>query len=63
MTLEITVLEIAADAATNHAQGVVHRLFDTGYRLPDEIRDDILALGQAAVPALLERPVPLRVGG
>lgn len=39
MTLEITVAEIAADTAINHAQGVVHRL---------------LALGQSAVPALLE---------
>lgn len=46
--------EIASDIANSHARSVVHRLIDTNYRLPDEIRDDILALGQAAVPALLE---------
>jgi hypothetical protein len=52
MTLEISVSEIATDTA--RVQRVVHRLHDAGYRLPDEIRDEILALGQAAVPALLE---------
>lgn len=45
MTLQIAVPEIAAGTATNHVQSVVHRLFDTGDRLPDKIRDDILALG------------------
>jgi hypothetical protein len=54
MTREITVPEIATGTAAGHAPRVVHRLLDAGYRLQDEIRDDILALGQAAVPALLE---------
>ena len=63
MTLTITMPEIAvpeiaadtaADTATDHVQSAVHRLLDAGYRLPDELRDNILALGQAAVPALLE---------
>jgi hypothetical protein len=54
MTLEIPVPELANDTANNHVQAVVHRLFDAGHRLPDEIHDDILALGQAAVPALLK---------
>jgi hypothetical protein len=54
MTRQIAVPEIPTDTATSHAPRVVHRLLDAGYRLPDELRDDILALGQAAVPALLE---------
>ena len=54
MTREITAPEIAAGTATSHAPRVVHRLLDAGYRLQDELRDGILALGQAAVPALLE---------
>jgi len=50
MTLEVTAPEIAA----HHVHSLVRRLHDADYRLPDEIHDDILALGQAAVPALLE---------
>lgn len=50
MTREITVPEIA----TSNVQGVVRRLQNAGYRLADEIHDDILALGQPAIPALLE---------
>lgn len=50
MTLEVTAPEIAA----HHVHSLVRRLHDADYRLPDEIHDDTLALGQAAVPALLE---------
>jgi hypothetical protein len=50
MTLELTAPEIAA----HHVHSLVRRLHDADYRLADEIHDNILALGQAAVPALLE---------
>ena len=50
MTLEVTAPEIAA----HHVHSLVCRLHDADYCLPDEIHDSILALGQSAVPALLE---------
>ena len=51
---ETETMTTRPQADPEHAHRVVRRLLSVDHRLPDEIRDDILALGDGALPDLLQ---------